>query len=160
MKFAATETIDRSNLLVELSATYYGVTTSFEGLAEIEMPKWRILFLIYRNEGCTQKRLTELIRVAPASITRQVKLLEAGQLIRREADVLDNRLTWVFLTESGKTYVEQKLDLRRQFFETMLTESSFEFDRPLTMLTGLSDAEVVTFLLTMRRVRANLGLSE
>jgi len=146
MKSAATETIDRDNLLVELSATYYGVTTSFEELAEIEMPKWRILFLIYRNEGCTQKRLTELIRVAPASITRQVKLLESGQLIRREADVLDNRLTWVFLTESGKTYVEQKLDLRRQFFENMLT--------------GLSEAEVVTFLLTMRRVRANLGLSE
>jgi DNA-binding MarR family transcriptional regulator len=142
MKSKTIETIDQSNLLVDLSTTYYSTVNAFEAYADIEMPEWRILYLIHRDPGCTQKRLIELIKVAPASITRQVKSLEADRFIRREADPVDNRLTRVFLTARGKAYVEKKLILRREFFKKLLH--------------GLSEEDVDRFLATMQRMRENL----
>ena len=115
-----------------IGRTYNLATAAFEKSTGVTAARWRLLFIIHRHKSCTQKQLISEIRVDPASITRQVKVLEAEGLIQRDPDTQDSRLTRVMLSPSGKTYVKRILSTRKAFLERMQEGVSAE---DLTVLT-------------------------
>jgi len=133
----------RNSVLLSLGRTYHGSVAAFEKLTGITAAKWRILFLIDSEPECTQKRLTDLIKVDPGSITRQVKRLEAEGYIRREDDPRDNRLTRIFLTARGRQYVDKKMQLRREFLQRMLV--------------GIPEKDVELLQATLKRIYRNVA---
>src|SRR3546814_3066625 len=60
----------------------------------------------------------------PASLTRQIKVIEGRGWVRRQNDAADNRLTNVTLTPAGRAVVEETMPRRLDFIERALTDLS------------------------------------
>lgn len=132
-----------STALQWLAKTYHVATSAFEASTGMTTARWRLLFIIDRQESCTQKQLIAEIRVDPGSITRQLKTLEADGLIRRANDPDDNRLTRVSLTEEGRAYVQQIYDKRKVFLAQMLG--------------GIDERDTQTLIRCLEHMARNLG---
>lgn len=61
-----------------------------------------LLKILNVKDGLSQKELAEHIGVKPPSITVMLKKLEAECHIKKEQDDKDQRITRIFITESGK----------------------------------------------------------
>ncbi|MCR1950775.1 MarR family winged helix-turn-helix transcriptional regulator [Clostridium sp. DSM 100503] len=69
--------------------------------------KMRLLALISENDGIIQRDLAEMIDMRPSSMTEMLSSLEKNSLIKREQDEKDRRIMHVYLTEAGKTSLEE-----------------------------------------------------
>ncbi len=131
-----------------IGRTYNLATTAFEKSTGVTAARWRLLLLIHRHKSCTQKQLIAEIRVDPAAVTRQVKVLEAEGLIQRDSDAQDSRLTRVVLSPSGATYVKRVLAARKAFLDRMLQGVAAEDLATLTrvleqLCTNLDDDSIL-----------------
>lgn len=133
----------QSTIFLWLGKAYHAATNAFEESTGVTAARWRLLFLIHRQRGCTQKALISEIRVDPGSITRQLKALEAEKLIVREDDPVDNRLTRVSLSPLGDKLVQGILEKRKRFLETMLQ--------------GIPPEEVDACIHVLERISTNVG---
>lgn len=133
----------QSTIFLWLGKAYHAATNAFEESTGVTAARWRLLFLIHRQRGCTQKALISEIRVDPGSITRQLKALEAEKLIVREDDPADNRLTRVSLSPLGDKLVQGILEKRKRFLETMLQ--------------GIPPEEVDACIHVLERISMNVG---
>ena len=61
----------------------------------------RIIELIARHEGCTQRELAGLAQIKPGSLTEVMERLERNQYVVRRRDERDRRMIRVYLTEQG-----------------------------------------------------------
>ncbi len=61
-----------------------------------------LLKILNVQDGLSQKELAEHIGVKPPSITVMLKKLEAESHIEKKQDDKDQRITRIFITESGK----------------------------------------------------------
>lgn len=128
--------------MLVLSRVYHYAVESLEVHVGIPVPRWRLLFLLYVHGPCTQKALTQMINIDPASITRPLKTLEKHNLVTRESDPVDNRLTRVTLTSSGLKAVRAGMKRRRQFL--------------MNMLRGLSRDAIVALFDSLSHIERNL----
>lgn len=133
----------QSTIFLWLGKAYHAATNAFEESTGVTAARWRLLFLIHRQQSCTQKALISEIRVDPGSITRQLKALEAEKLIVREDDPADNRLTRVTLSPQGEKLVQGILEKRKRFLETMLR--------------GIPVEEVDACIHVLERISMNVG---
>ena len=62
-----------------------------------------VLFALWEKEGQTQTELAEHLKVAPATVTKMLQRMEKSGFIQRHPDPVDQRVTRVFLTETGRT---------------------------------------------------------
>lgn len=62
----------------------------------------RILFALWKQDGLTHTELSEYAHVKPATITTTIQRMEAAGLIERRHDAEDQRISRVFLTETGR----------------------------------------------------------
>lgn len=92
----------------------------------------RIIFLLAKNEGISQRQLAELAQIKPSSLTQLLERLEKDQLIYRQRDKDDRRIIRVWLTVKGKEKHTNNL-LHRQKYEQLL-------------LSGVSDSEKEIFI--------------
>lgn len=75
----------------------------------------RVLHMLLRSGGMTQRELTERLDIQPGSASELIKKLETAGLITREANAEDRRTTNIMLTEEGRAQVEEN---RKQFKDT------------------------------------------
>jgi DNA-binding MarR family transcriptional regulator len=134
--------LDERAVMLILSRAYHSCVASLEAHVGIAAPRWRLLYLLHLYGQCTQKALTQMIKIDPGSITRQLKILEKEALVARESDPEDNRLTRVMLSSSGVATVRAGLKRRRQFL--------------MKMLHGLERDEIVNLLQALERIDKNL----
>ena len=105
-----------------------------------------MLFLVNLYGPCTQKALTQIIKVDPGSIARQLKSLERDGLVARKSDPSDNRLTQVVLTAAGLRVVKAAMKRRREFL--------------IKMLHGLSRSQVLALFDMLERIERNISGSD
>lgn len=61
-----------------------------------------VLFTLWRQDGLTQKQISQKLKLRPATITDALKRMEKSGLIVRRQDTEDLRVLHVYLTERGK----------------------------------------------------------
>ena len=106
-------------------------------------PQWRVLVIVFRTPGITQRAAAEQLEVEPITLSRKVDLLEQARLIERRAVVGDRRARALFLTDHAAPLVE-----------TMRSEAMALIDEALD---GFTAAEQEAFSDYVERFRANLS---
>ena len=66
-----------------------------------------ILAIIAQQPGITQKGLTEILGIQPASVSELLMKLERKGLVSREKNETDHRSICVFLTDTGSQLLQQ-----------------------------------------------------
>ena len=111
----------------------------------LSVAKYEVLHAIYRDEGLSQQHLARRLLVAKSNVTGLSQRLEADDLIRRERDPEDGRGHRVFLTDAGRTLVEQAVQVQADVIRLMtdgLTQADADaLNRIMAHVEGkLSDA--------------------
>lgn len=106
----------------------------------------KVLSLIKAHEGITQKDLSKMTFVTPASITGMLTKLEANHYLYRVPDQEDKRIMRVYLTPEG-----HKLADKGELFMMNMIDHAFE---------GFNDEELHTFLTLTQKLRNNLRSKE
>jgi Transcriptional regulators len=68
----------------------------------ITIEQWYILYFVYQNEGCNQKRLSEATDKDTGAMTRSLNVLENKGLIERKSSYQDKREFLIYLTDKSK----------------------------------------------------------
>jgi DNA-binding MarR family transcriptional regulator len=108
------------NLLQQIARTTRAMHAAFEVEVGQPLPRWRILMTLSEGGEASQRDLARMLSMDPASLTRQMKSLEAEGLVARHSDPQDNRLTKVVLTPAGQALFEQTQPLRFAFAKKAL----------------------------------------
>lgn len=107
--------LDHHLLTTQIGATYRALIGCFERFVGITVARFRVLQAFADTQELSQSQLQQQLGLDAASITRQVKAMEAEGLVVRRADPGDNRFTLVTLTDSGRARVDALLPLARSF---------------------------------------------
>jgi DNA-binding MarR family transcriptional regulator len=110
---------DHSLLNYQITRAYRALLIGFERWVGITPARYRVLFLFQAADELSQAFLQQQLGLDSASITRQVKALEADGLVRRRADPVDNRFTLVSLTDQGHKAVHTYIPLAVAFGEKL-----------------------------------------
>ncbi len=103
----------------------------------------KLLSLIRANEGITQKELSKMSFVTPATITGMLNKLEANHLVYRVLDETDKRIMRVYLTSEGRCFADSG-----HKFMTSMMEQLFE---------GFTDEELQTLLKLTKKLKNNIN---
>jgi DNA-binding MarR family transcriptional regulator len=102
----------------------------------------KALVMLFKNEGISQKRLSELADIEPMTLVRILDRMEAEGYIERRADPADRRARALFVTPKASPLLNQ----------IWAVGSATRNE----MLTGLSTEERNTLMGLMERVHENL----
>src|SRR3546814_11260826 len=94
-------------VMQQLGRTYRALLAAFDAEIGQPMPRWRVMLLLYQRGETSQKELSCALRMDPASLTRQIKVIEGRGWVRRQNDAADNRLTNVTLPPAGRARSEE-----------------------------------------------------
>lgn len=99
----------------------------------------RVLKIIADNDGLSQKELAELLDIRSASTSELLNKLERSNLIIREKDKADKRITHVFLSDEGRK---------------IANSSQSQGDFAEMIFGGLNEEEVYTLYTIMKKLCA------
>lgn len=89
-----------------------------------------LLFALGHHDGLSQKDLANRLNVRPATITVMIKRMEKAGYIKRVQDEIDQRISRVYLTDSGRKLMKEvKQTIKKINYEcfTGLTEEEEAF---------------------------------
>jgi DNA-binding MarR family transcriptional regulator len=132
---------DEKHLMREIMRTHQAImnlSSRKVGMPSSRMILLRLLAVSY-PEKLGPKELSRKLGVDPAAMTRQIKSMEAEQLVIRQADSSDGRRSNVQLTEKGW-----------QIFGRV-HDKVHEFEKALSL--SLSDEEILTAIKVLDQVR-------
>ena len=101
-----------------------------------------VLFELWEREGLTQAELAERLHITPATMTRMLQRMEKSGFICRKPDETDQRVTRVYLTDSGRA-------VRAQLEKVWAQMEAETF-------AGFSEDERPVLRSWLKRIRANL----
>ncbi len=110
---------------------------------DVSAGQWRFLRQLWREDGITQRELSERVGMREPTTVVALKGLEKAGLITRKKTAEDRRKTFIYLTPHAK-----KLEL-------ILAPMNAEIHEIAT--NGMTDEEVETLQALMRRVIDNLA---
>lgn len=110
---------------------------------DVSAGQWRFLRQLWREDGITQRELSERIGMREPTTVVALKGLEKSGLIVRRKTAADRRKTYVYLTDHAKKLEYILAPLNAQLHEVATQ--------------GLSDSEVEMLQSLMRRVIDNLA---
>jgi MarR family transcriptional regulator, organic hydroperoxide resistance regulator len=106
---------------------------------------WRVLAVLYRDDGQTLTRLVEWTVIPQSTLSRLIDRMVAARLVaRRPARGADSRFVEVWLSEKG-----------RQIYEEIVPLAVAEHEKALA---GFSAKEVARLDATLRQMMQNLGI--
>lgn len=105
-----------------------------------------LLFILWKNDGLTQKELCTRLCIAPATITKMVKRLETCGFVERKSDKNDLRVSRIHLTSKA--------------YEVMETIKIVYMDFEENCFKGLSEEEKNIFSNMLARINNNLKRKE
>lgn len=110
---------------------------------DVSAGQWRFLRQLWREDGITQRELSERVSMREPTTVVAVKGLEKAGLITRKKTTDDRRKTFIYLTSHAKQ------------LELVLAPYNAEIHELATR--GMSDEEVETLQALMRRAIDNLA---
>lgn len=85
-----------------------------------------LLFALAKNDGLSQKDLANRLNVKPATITVMIKRMEKAGHIKRVQDEADQRITRVYLCDSGRRLIKDIKAtieiMNKEFFKNLTVE--------------------------------------
>lgn len=106
----------------------------------------RVLHLIAVNEGLTHKDLAELLDIRSPSMSELLDKLERLNLIRREKDTADKRITHVYLSPDGWELVrssQNQVDFSETLFGCLSEEERYLFYTVIKKICAGLEAETI-----------------
>ena len=91
-------------LLTKIIRLLYIRTHKLFGEAGLSKGQPPILFVLWQEDGCTQREIARRLKLRPATITVALKRMERDGLINRRTDERDLRMSRVFLTSKGSKF--------------------------------------------------------
>lgn len=67
----------------------------------VSLPQWTLLRILWREDGLTQKELSERVGNHPSTTMDALRTMEGGGLVKRQPDPKDGRAIRVLLTRKG-----------------------------------------------------------
>ncbi len=95
----------------------------------ITFDQWYILYFVYQNEGCNQKRLAKASSKDTGAMTRSLNTLENKGLIERKSSYQDKREFLIYLTDESKDLYKKTSELmsqNAQELKSIFTDSELE----------------------------------
>ncbi len=83
----------------------------------------RLLRELWEQEDLTQSELAARLELSPATVTKMLQRMEKAGFVGRKADESDQRVSRVFLTDTGRD-VQKKVE---KVFKTLESESFCNF---------------------------------
>jgi MarR family transcriptional regulator, organic hydroperoxide resistance regulator len=80
-----------------------------------------VLRALWEQEGLTQSELAEMMKITPATMTKMLQRMEKTGFIQRKIDSEDQRVSRVYLTETGRAVQKEVESLF-----TQMEEDTFE----------------------------------
>jgi DNA-binding MarR family transcriptional regulator len=102
-----------------------------------------VLFALWEREGQTHSELAQGAHVSAATISKMIQRMEKAGFLERRADEQDQRVSRVYLAESGRA-VQDRVNAAFQQLEE-------------EALAGFSDEECVLIRQFLGRIRDNLA---
>lgn len=99
--------------------------------------QWRVLVHLSENPNCRQVDLAEILEVKPITLVRQLDLLEASGLLRRNKDSEDRRAYRLELTEQAMPVMQALWTIADAVEAQVLSVLSHEEQTLLTELLCL-----------------------
>lgn len=85
-----------------------------------------LLFLLYKNNGQSQKELSNKMGIKPSTITVMINRMEKTDLIERKQDGKDQRISRIFITSNGMEVCKKLLviheEIEREVFSNFTSE--------------------------------------
>jgi DNA-binding MarR family transcriptional regulator len=78
---------------------------------------------LWEQEGMIQKDLAARLKITPATVTKMLQRMEKAGFIQRRTDIEDQRVSRVFLTDTGRE-VQRKVE---KVFKTLESETFNNF---------------------------------
>ena len=98
-----------------------GIAGSYREKHDINVTEWRILAVLGRYPGLTASEVVEKTAMDKVAISRGVKSLMSGNLLKRQTDPNDRRRRRLYLTSSkGQKVMEQVIPQARQYEQNLL----------------------------------------
>ncbi|MDO4902862.1 MAG: MarR family transcriptional regulator [Limosilactobacillus sp.] len=85
-----------------------------------------LLHILATNPNVSQRELSNLAKIKPASISESLDRMEKSEIVVRGRDESDRRVLRVNLTEKGQELYKKQLKGRREFQDKLLTNVSEE----------------------------------
>lgn len=93
---------------------------------DITLEQWYLLYFLYQNEGCNQKKLAEATSKDTGAVTRSLNVLEGKGMVERKNSYHDKREFLIYLTDKGKDLYKETsilLSQNAQEIESIFTKS-------------------------------------
>jgi DNA-binding MarR family transcriptional regulator len=135
--------------IIEQTIRLYGRTLALVDPSRLEawtglgltMTQLGVLFLLRQDAGMPAGLLAERLRVTPSTLTRMVDRLVRLNLVRRQEDSDDRRLTRHYLTSEGAQSLEEMARTARAYLTEILRQLPHEkLERLYHSLEDLSQA--------------------
>lgn len=104
--------------------------------------QWGLLWNVAGQEGCLQSQLADPMLKDHPNVTKMLDALEKQGLIKRKPDKTDRRSNAVWLTEAGKTLLDE-------FLPEIVAEKEKFYE-------GLSRADLVRLIKYLKIIQDNL----
>lgn len=101
-------------IFVQLTHLYFLRTHSLLDKIGLYPGQPPLLFKLEKNNGLSQKELADALSVKPSTITMMIKRMEKNELIRREQDEKDQRVSRIFITNLGLEKTKQLRELNEE----------------------------------------------
>ena len=102
-----------------------------------------VLFALWEQDGLTHGELAQRLQITPATITRMIQRMEKAGFVQRKPDSGDQRISRVYLTETGRAIRAQL----QAIWDQMEVES----------FSGFSPEELLVVRRILLQVRDNLA---
>ena len=80
------------------------MSLKIESTHDVTSSQAMVLFILSQSEELKMGQLSQMLDLTPRAITGLMKGLEEKKYISRAKDETDQRITWVKLTEKGRTF--------------------------------------------------------
>ncbi|HYF56612.1 MAG TPA: MarR family transcriptional regulator [Salinarimonas sp.] len=98
-------------------AAHHAFTAAYKPLLEplgLTYPQYLVLLVLWERDGCMVKEIAHRLHLDSGTVTPLLKRMEAGGLLRRLRDTVDERQVRIELTEKGRLLQPEVLKVRQE----------------------------------------------
>jgi MarR family transcriptional regulator for hemolysin len=136
--------------IFKTSRKLYALLSKRFGPYEITPEQWNVLNFLEEQNGLSQKELSNKAERDQTTLTRMMEILERIGAIRKEVNPEDKRSYMIYLTEKGRSLIEELQPVLVNTLEAIssdISEADMEhFERIHALITRNIEAETNRFL--------------
>lgn len=123
-----------------------GASRNYLNVFDVGVETWRCLVLLAIHKSITAQKISQILGMDKASVSRCFKSMQAKKLITMGLDAADGRVRIATLTPAGRALHDKIRDMA--------------LERERALLSVLSESEVDTLIRLLKRIHENLPAVE